>query len=107
IPGLLSAGIGTLVFIGLDSLTGFGTLSLAIPGGPKFGSPTGAMFGWSIVFGLVAPFLGRGLQLLALRIRPHVDPRRVLLMPVLGLAIGGLAFGFAELTDKGFTPVLF
>src|SRR3954465_1142021 len=34
LPGLLSAGVGTLVFIGLDSLTGFGTLSLSIPGLP-------------------------------------------------------------------------
>ena len=103
VPGLLSAGIGTLIFIGLDSLTGLGTLSLAIPDLPEFGSPTVAMFGWSIVFGLVAPFLGRGIQSLALLIRPHVDPRRILLMPVLGLVIGGLAFGFAEATDKGFS----
>ena len=107
VPGLLSAGIGTLIFIGLDSLTGLGTLSLAIPDVPEFGSPTVAMFGWSIVFGIVAPFLGRGIQALALLIRPHVDPRRILLMPVLGLAIGLLAFGFAEATDKGFSEVLF
>ena len=107
VPGLLSAGIGTLIFIGLDSLTGLGTLSLAIPDLPEFGSPTVAMFGWSIAFGLVAPFLGRGIQSLALLIRPHVDPRRILLMPVLGLVIGGLAFGFAEATDKGFSEVLF
>ena len=107
VPGLLSAGIGTLIFIGLDSLTGLGTLSLAIPGLPEFGRPTVAMFGWSIVFGLVAPFLGRGIQSLALLIRPHVDPRRILVMPVLGLVIGGLAFGFAEATGKGFSEVLF
>ena len=32
VPGLLAAGIGTLIFIGLDSLTGFGSFSLSIPG---------------------------------------------------------------------------
>src|SRR5690348_3755375 len=32
VPGLLSAGIGSLIFVGLDSLTGLGTFSLAIPG---------------------------------------------------------------------------
>ena len=32
VPGLLAAGIGTLIFLGLDSLTGFGTFSLSIPG---------------------------------------------------------------------------
>jgi H+/Cl- antiporter ClcA len=107
VPGLLAAGIGSLVFIGLDSLTGFGTFSLAIPGLPPFDRPTGAMFGWAIVFGLVAPFLGRGIQLLALAIRPHVERRMVLLMPVLGLVIAGLAIGFAEATDKSSSMVLF
>src|SRR5262249_54126284 len=31
VPGLLGAGTGALIFIGLDSLTGHGTYSLAIP----------------------------------------------------------------------------
>ena len=41
VPGLLAAGIGTLIFIGLDQLTGLGTFSLAIPGLPTFSHPTG------------------------------------------------------------------
>src|SRR5215217_3753091 len=45
VPGLLAAGIGTLIFVGLDALTGFGTFSLAVPGLPSFGDPTLAMFG--------------------------------------------------------------
>src|SRR5215218_2255140 len=69
VPGLLAAGIGTLIFIGLDELTGFGTFSLAVPGLPPFDRPTVAMFGWALVFGLVAPFLGRGIQLLAIALR--------------------------------------
>jgi H+/Cl- antiporter ClcA len=107
VPGLLSAGIGTLVFIGLDSVTGFGTFSLALPGLPNFRHPTGAMFAWALVFGLVAPLLGRGIQLLALAIRPHVERRMVLLMPVLGLVIAGLTIGFAEATGKSSSNVLF
>jgi H+/Cl- antiporter ClcA len=31
IPGLLAAGIGAVIFVGLDSLTGLGTVTLAIP----------------------------------------------------------------------------
>jgi len=107
VPGLLAAGIGTLIFIGLDELTGFGTFSLAVPGLPPFDHPTLAMFGWAIAFGLIAPFLGRGIQLLALAVRPHVERRMVLLMPVLGLVIGGLAIGFAEATGHGTSNVLF
>ena len=107
VPGLLAAGIGTLIFVGLDALTGFGTFSLAVPGLPSFGTPTLAMFGWAIVFGLVAPIVGRGIQLLAVAVRSRVEPRMVLLMPLLGLLIGGLAIGFAEATDHDASDVLF
>jgi hypothetical protein len=107
VPGLLAAGIGSLVFVGLDSLTGFGTLSLAIPDLPAAGAPTVAEFGWALVFGLVAPVLGIGIRRLALRIRPHVEPRMLIAMPVLGLLIAGLAIGFGEVTDKPASEVLF
>lgn len=107
VPGLLAAGVGTLIFVGLDSLTGFGTFSLAIPGLPPFDRPTGATFGYAIAFGLLAPFLGRGIQWLAVAVRARVEPRMFLLMPVLGLLIGGLAVGFAEATDHSSSEVLF
>jgi chloride channel protein, CIC family len=107
VPGLLAAGVGTLIFLGLDQITGFGTFSLALPGLPPFDRPTLAMFGWAIAFGLTAPFIGRGIQLLALAIRPHVERRMVLLMPVLGVLIAGLAIGFGEATDHDASEVLF
>jgi H+/Cl- antiporter ClcA len=107
VPGLLAAGIGSLIFIGLDELTGFGTFSLAIPGLPPFDRPTLAMFGWAIAFGLVAPLVGRGIQLSALAVRPHVERRMVLLMPVLGVLIAGLAIGFSEATGHSVSNVLF
>ena len=107
VPGLLAAGVGTLIFVGLDEITGFGTFSLALPGLPPFDRPTLAMFGWAIAFGLIAPPIGRTIQVLALRIRPHVERRMVLLMPVLGVLIGGLAVGFSEATGHGVSNVLF
>jgi H+/Cl- antiporter ClcA len=107
LPGLLAAGLGTLIFLGLDSITGLGTLSLAIPGLPPFDHLTGADFGYALAFGLIAPFLGRGITLLALAVRSRVEPRMVLLTPVLGLLIGGLAIGFGEATGKPATEVLF
>ena len=45
-PGLLAAGIGSLIFIGLDNWTGFGTFSLAVPNIPPAGSPTVPEFLW-------------------------------------------------------------
>jgi H+/Cl- antiporter ClcA len=106
-PGLLAAGIGSLIFVGLDSLSGLGTLSLAIPGLPPTGSPTLAMLGWAIVIGLLAPFAGLGIRSLALAVRPHAERRMLTVMPVLGLLIAGLAIGFAEVTDKASSEVLF
>jgi H+/Cl- antiporter ClcA len=107
LPGLLSAGIGTLIFIGLDQLTGFGTFSLAIPDLPQFERPTIAMFGYAVMFGLIAPFAGAAIRRGALALRPHVTRRMVLAMPMLGVAIGGLAVLFDQATGKGVANVLF
>ena len=107
VPGLLAAGVGTLIFIGLDSLTGFGTFSLTIPGLPPFGHPTGAMFGWAIVFGLGAAVLGSAIRLLGLALLPPVARHRMVVTPLLGLAVAGLAIAFAEGSGKSFTEVLF
>ena len=107
VPGLLAAGIGSLVFIGLDNFTGLGTFSLAIPGLPPFERPTVALFGWALAFGLLAPLLGRAIQVTAVAVRARVEPRMLLLMPLLGLVIGGLAIGFGEATGQPQSFVLF
>ena len=107
VPGLLAAGVGTLIFVGLDSLTGFGTFSLAIPGLPPSATRPWAMFGWAIVFGLVAPLLGTVIRLLGLALQPIVERRMLLLMPVIGLGVAGLAIAFAEGSGRNFTEVLF
>jgi H+/Cl- antiporter ClcA len=107
VPGLLAAGIGTLIFVGLDSLTGLGTFSLALPGLPTFEHPTIAMFGWAVVFGLVAPFLGLGIQRLARAIRPAVEGRMLLMVPLVGVLVGALAAGFEAATDHPAADVLF
>ena len=109
VPGLLAAGVGTLIFVGLDAAHRLRhLLARRCPGCPRSTARRWRMFGWAIAFGLVAPFIGRGIQLLALAIRPHVERRMLLLMPVLGLLIGGLAVGFAEATghEHGERPVL-
>jgi hypothetical protein len=99
--------VGTLVFVGLDALTGFGTFSLALPDLPPFGQPTLAMFGWAIAFGLTAPLVGRGIQLLAVVVRARGEGRMFVFMPVLGALIAGAAIGFAEATDHDASFVLF
>jgi H+/Cl- antiporter ClcA len=107
VPGLVAAGVGSLIFVGLDSWTGLGTFSLVIPDLPAVGSPTLAEFGWAIAIGVAAAFVGTGIRWLALFVRPHVEGRTVLLTPVVGLAIAGLAIAFAEGTDESSSLVLF
>jgi chloride channel protein, CIC family len=107
LPGLLAAGIGTLVFVGIDAITGFGTFSLALPALPSFDRPTVAQIAWAPVFGIVAALLARGIRLTALAVRPRVEPRMVLLMPLLGVVIGALAVLFGQATDHPATDVLF
>ena len=107
VPGLLAAGIGSLIFVGLDAWTGLGTMSLSIPHLPHIGSPTIAELGWAVVIGLAAVPVGSGIRWLALLLRPHVERRMVLITPVVGLAVAGLAIAYAAGTGKGSSEVLF
>jgi H+/Cl- antiporter ClcA len=107
VPGLLAAGIGTLIFVGLDSLTGLGTFSLAIPGLPAFSHPTGALLLWAVAMGVVAVLVGTVIRLSALALQTVVAPRRMTATPVVGLVVAGVAVGFAELTHRSAEFVLF
>jgi chloride channel protein, CIC family len=107
VPGLLAAGIGSLIFTGLNAWTGLGTFSLAIPHLPHVGSPTGAELGWAVAIGVAAAPLGAGIRWLGLFLRPHVERRMLLVTPLVGLVVAGLAIAFAAGTGKGSSEVLF
>ncbi len=107
LPGLLAAGVGSLIFVGLNHLTGFGTFSLVISHIPHVGSPTGAEFLWAIGIGLAAAVVATNIFRVARLVRPLVAPRRVMLTPVVGLAVGGLAIAFQAGTGRSSSDVLF
>jgi H+/Cl- antiporter ClcA len=106
-PGLLAAGIGALIFVGLDNLTGFGTFSLAVPHIPAATTPTVGEFGWAVGIGLAAAIVGTGIRWIGLWLTPVIERRKVLLTPAAGLVVAGLAIIFAEVTSKGTDQVLF
>jgi H+/Cl- antiporter ClcA len=106
-PGLLAAGVGSLIFVGLNELTGFGAFSLAVSSIPQVGSPTGTELVWAIAIGLGAAVIATGTFKLARMLRPLVERRRLLLTPVAGLAVGAMAIAFAELTGRSSSEVLF
>lgn len=107
VPGLTAAGVGSLIFVGLDRWTGFGTFSLTIGPIPAFTSPTLAEFGWAIVIGILAAVLGQLIRRGALYAQPIVERRRVLLTPLLGLLVAIATIIFVEVTGKGSSYVLF
>jgi chloride channel protein, CIC family len=110
IPGLLAAGIGTLVSLGMGHFTGLSTSAYAL--GPLSLSTAPhlkvAEFGWTIplaiAVGVVTSFVMRG-GLLTHRL---VSRRQLLvLLPAIGLIIGGLAIAFSQATGKSVNEVLF
>jgi hypothetical protein len=71
------------------------------------GLPNIAEFCWALAIGVLAAFLALGVRRLALFLRPHVERRLVLVTPVAGLAVAGLAIAFAAGTGKSSSEVLF
>jgi Voltage gated chloride channel len=107
VPGLLAAGIGSLIFIGLDAWTGLGTFSLAIPGLPHFGEPTVGEFGWALVIGIAAALVGSGIRRIGLRLQPFAVRRPPLAAVVAGLVVAWLAIAYGEGAGKSSSQVLF
>ena len=107
VPGLLAAGVGSLIFIGLDCLDRLGTSRWRSRTFPPFGRPDGPEFLWAVGIGVAAAVLGSAIRRIGLGLQPVVERRAVALTPVVGLAVGGLAVLFAEVTDRGSAEVLF
>ncbi|MBC7273486.1 MAG: chloride channel protein, partial [Streptomyces sp.] len=96
VPGLLAAGIGALIFTGLGSWTGLGTYSLALHDVPGAHDPTAAEFGWALVVGVSAALAGAAIRWLSTRLKTRLEGRRVTATVLVGLAVAGLAVGYAQ-----------
>ena len=107
VPGLLASGVGALIFVGLDSLTGLGTFSLAIPSLPPFGQPDLAEFGWAIVIGLAAALLGPAILQMCLWVQRYAEKRVMIVLPLAGLTVAVLTIIYTEATGKPSSNMLF
>jgi H+/Cl- antiporter ClcA len=107
LPGLLASGIGALIFLGLDNLTGLGTFSLSLGTVPPGVDPTVATLLWAVVIGIVGAALGWLIRWGGLSLRPLVHTNRVLVTAALGLLIGASAMIYQLVTGNSFTQVLF
>jgi chloride channel protein, CIC family len=109
IPGLLAAGIGSLVSIGMGSFTGLSSSAYALDTLqlPPFSTPDIVDFLWTIPLA-AAIALGTVVIFSAARpLVPFMERRGFVALPVAGVAIGILALVFAEITDKAPDEVLF
>jgi len=107
LPGLLASGIGTLVFLGLDSWTGLGTFSLSLTSVPPAVDPTVATMAWAVVVGIIAALLGWLIRWVALSLRPVVHLNRIVVTTGLGLLVGLVAMVYQLVSGRSGTQVLF
>jgi H+/Cl- antiporter ClcA len=109
LPGLIAAGIGSLLFVGLGSLSGVSSSAYALPPLqlPHYATPTFTDFLWTILLSLamaVATFL---ILRSAKEIRTIVTGHEFTRMPVAAIAVAFVAIAFAEISGEPSTAVLF
>jgi H+/Cl- antiporter ClcA len=109
LPGLLAAGIGSLISIGMGSWTGLSTSAFALGplSLPSFARPDLADFGWSILLAAAVAIVSFAVFRVARVTVRIVTTRPFVLVPVVGIAVSGLAMLFAETTGKSVNEVLF
>lgn len=107
LPGLLAAGIGALIFIGLGSWTGLGTYSLVLHHVPPAIPLDAAQFGWALVIGLAAGLVGAGVHRGSLALKARVEPRRLPTTVITGLIVAALAIAYAEGSSRPASDVLY
>jgi H+/Cl- antiporter ClcA len=109
LPGLLAAGLGTLVSIGMGSFTGLSTnaYALSLLQLPHFGRPDIAEFGWTIALAIAIALVARVIVLIGLSALRVVSHRLLLWLPAMGLVVAGLALAFHGVAGKDPSEVLF
>ena len=109
LPGLLAAGIGSLVFIGMGSLTGLSSSAYAIAplSLPKYHAPTLSAFGWTIVLAAVVAVGIFAIARIGLVVNAATSRRPFVVVPLAALTVGVLAIVFGHFSGKPEDLVLF
>src|SRR5512133_422439 len=109
IPGLMAAGIGSLVSIGMGSLTGLSTsdISLSTLQLPNFARPDVVDFLWTVPLAAAIAVVTFVIFRLAREAQRIATPRPFIFLPATGLLVAGLGIAFSETTDHGVDQVLF
>ena len=97
LPGLVAAGVGYLLFIGLGDWGGLEQASLSVPGLPAYDGTSIRDLLLALVIGVVTAFLCEAVRILGRR--TLVSERRLGMGPL--LLAGGLAVGLLALVADG------
>ena len=109
LPGLMSAGIGSVIFIGMGHWTGLSSSAYALSpfSLPPFSTLTAAEFAWAIGLAFAAALVTFTIIELARMSAGVTAWQPWLLLPAGALTVGGLAIGFAQTTGQPADVVLF
>jgi H+/Cl- antiporter ClcA len=109
LPGLVAAGIGSLVFIGLGSFSGFSTSAWSLSAFPlqPYGGPGWGDFGWTILLAVAVAVIAFVVLELARWTKRLVEVRLVPLTVAAGIAVGVLAMVYHYTSDRPAEEVLF
>lgn len=109
IPGLIAAGIGSLVFLGMANWTGLNTSAYSLV--PlhlnSFTHVTWEEIGWTIVLGIAGALLTQVVRRIGLGGARVVPRNPFVLIPAAGLVVAALAILFEQTTTHGAGQVLF
>jgi H+/Cl- antiporter ClcA len=109
LPGLLAAGIGSLVFIGMGSWTGLSSAAFAITplSLPSYAQPTLGSFGWTIVLSIAAAIVTFLIVELGRHVAGWVERRPFVIGPIAGILVAVAAIVFHQITQQPADLVLF
>jgi H+/Cl- antiporter ClcA len=109
LPGLLAAGIGSLVSIGMGSITGLSTSAYALGAipVPSFATPALSDFAWTIPLALAVAALTFVVLRIGLLTHGFARRRPFLVLPGAAVAVALLAIAFHGTSGKSIEEVLF
>lgn len=109
LPGLLAAGIGSLISIGMGSLTGLSTSAYALGSLPlpKLNEPALADFAWTFLLAIGVAILVFAVMRLGLLAFDFARRSPYLVLPAVGVAVALLAIAFHAASGRAIEEVLF
>jgi hypothetical protein len=107
LPGLLCAGIGSVVFTGLGHWSGFEIQTLGLPPLPDYPRPDIGDVLWAVPLAALGALFAYAIRLSARRALPVVRARPLLVVPVVGAVVGAAGGLYALITGHSPEEALF